>query len=388
MGNRTAKFIAVLFVSAIGAPLAAWSQAAPGDAEDCLSAPKGVAPQGQHWYYRLERGTKRQCWYLREVGAKAAQRAQPAASANAAEPPASRSMQDAHAELTWPQTAAAGDVSATIPGPSATVTPSAAPQQPGATPESEQQPAVTSRWPDVTSAPPQAAPPPAAEATVATARQARKAAPSIAPAAAAMATASVPADKPTASLQTLLLVIGGALALAGIIASLVYRFAGSTVRVQAHDGARRRVDWDKWESAPVGSPAPWADDAGALTEQPRRPRFEDASAMVLRSGERAADMIEVRAAEAEPAEAVTPHEPVASDADATAQHALSEGTDAEMIEDAPATAEQRDDDLDIDIITQMLERLAKEGPKLDQPTSAADSADFSQSRQDQPGVRA
>ncbi len=33
-------------------------------ADDCLSKPKGAAPAGQHWYYRSDRATKHQCWYL------------------------------------------------------------------------------------------------------------------------------------------------------------------------------------------------------------------------------------------------------------------------------------------------------------------------------------
>ena len=35
-------------------------------ADSCLSAPKGATPSGSHWYYRIDRVTKRQCWYLRE----------------------------------------------------------------------------------------------------------------------------------------------------------------------------------------------------------------------------------------------------------------------------------------------------------------------------------
>ena len=86
MGNRTAKFISALIGSIIaGAPLAAVSQNAPSapsaastenTAADCLASPKGAAPQGQHWFYRVERATKRQCWYLRAEGAKATQSAQ------------------------------------------------------------------------------------------------------------------------------------------------------------------------------------------------------------------------------------------------------------------------------------------------------------------------
>ena len=84
MGNRSAKFVAALLAGIVaGAPLPAVSQSAPSAAEDCLAAPKGAAPEGQHWYYRIDRGTKRQCWYLREEGARPAQAAansQPAAS--------------------------------------------------------------------------------------------------------------------------------------------------------------------------------------------------------------------------------------------------------------------------------------------------------------------
>ncbi|MFK4724453.1 hypothetical protein ABIE89_005553 [Bradyrhizobium niftali] len=83
MGNRTAKFISALVGSIIaGAPLAAVSQNAPSAsntanaAADCLASPKSTAPQGQHWHYRLDRATKRQCWYLRAEGSKATQSAQ------------------------------------------------------------------------------------------------------------------------------------------------------------------------------------------------------------------------------------------------------------------------------------------------------------------------
>jgi hypothetical protein len=34
------------------------------NAAECLTAPKGAAPQGSHWYYRLERGSQRKCWRL------------------------------------------------------------------------------------------------------------------------------------------------------------------------------------------------------------------------------------------------------------------------------------------------------------------------------------
>src|SRR5262245_1941813 len=39
-------------------------------ADECLSGPKGTAPAGSHWYYRVERSTGRHCWYLGAQGQK------------------------------------------------------------------------------------------------------------------------------------------------------------------------------------------------------------------------------------------------------------------------------------------------------------------------------
>ncbi|MGA8816588.1 MAG: hypothetical protein WB624_04805, partial [Xanthobacteraceae bacterium] len=33
-------------------------------AENCAAAPKAAAPQGQHWYYHVDRATRHKCWYL------------------------------------------------------------------------------------------------------------------------------------------------------------------------------------------------------------------------------------------------------------------------------------------------------------------------------------
>ena len=34
----------------------------------CAEAPAGLAPEGEHWYYRLDRETHRKCWYMRAFG--------------------------------------------------------------------------------------------------------------------------------------------------------------------------------------------------------------------------------------------------------------------------------------------------------------------------------
>jgi hypothetical protein len=38
-------------------------------ASECIAKPNGPPSQGEHWYYRTERATKRQCWYLGLEGA-------------------------------------------------------------------------------------------------------------------------------------------------------------------------------------------------------------------------------------------------------------------------------------------------------------------------------
>ena len=111
MGNRTAKFISALIGSIVaGAPIAAVSQNAPAAssaanaAADCLASPKGIAPQGQHWYYRVERSTKRQCWYLRAEGGKdnAKDSAKPVQTAAGPDQPVVVDDQDAdHSAPAW-----------------------------------------------------------------------------------------------------------------------------------------------------------------------------------------------------------------------------------------------------------------------------------------------
>lgn len=37
-------------------------------ADDCIAKPNSPAPQGQHWYYRIDHANKRQCWRLGPEG--------------------------------------------------------------------------------------------------------------------------------------------------------------------------------------------------------------------------------------------------------------------------------------------------------------------------------
>lgn len=396
MGNRTAKFISALIGSIIaGAPLAAVSQNAPSvpstastatastanAASDCLASPKGATPQGQHWFYRVERTTKRQCWYLRaeggkegaKDGAKPTQSAQATADTPNAAPAAPQSTQNAHAEYITPQTSAA----ASTPAPAAAATQ----PPPSTTDANAAQPAVARRWPDVAPASP--APEPSAAAAVAPAAASVQpsAKPAASPAPVTFAAADASADKPTGSLQMLLLVSGGALALAGLLASVIYRFAGGRARVQTAD---RRMNWDHreddddsrapWHTEPaprVERPLPVDFDA-VRVEAPQIAAFSDAIGRIAAQGR----SIEVATAEPEETEIdyfdgefeierpaprlaaddIHHEEPAEHDADAHEEHVRDENG------------------VDIDIITAMLERLASEGPRLTPPAPETDLA--------------
>jgi len=404
MGNRTAKFISALIGSIIaGAPFAAVSQNAPSTpttanaASDCLASPKGVAPQGQHWFYRLERSTKRQCWYLRAEGgkdsAKTTQSAQAATDTTTADTsaPQQRSVQDARAEYLTPQSTAAPAVLAQA---------KPAPTQQAASPTADsnaQQPAIAARWPDATATSPAPQPEPAPVTAVAQ--------PSAKPAKApvALAAAEIPADKPTGSLQTLLLVIVGALALAGLLASVIYRFAGGRVRVQAGD--HRRVNWDHREPQDHDDGrAPWLEaenaprvrqsgpiDFDAARPQAARPQAPQLAAFTNEIGRIAA-------------QSRSTHNEVADELDEAdifdgefeietpaPRLAASDVHDEDAADEVPVDRDQDariEDAVDVDVITAMLERLAQEGPRLAQPSLEADLADLARSQRGQSAARA
>ncbi|WP_256809304.1 hypothetical protein [Bradyrhizobium sp. Bra64] len=414
MGNRTAKFISALAGSIIaGAPLAAVSQTAPtatstaNAASDCLASPKGAAPQGQHWHYRLERATKRQCWYLRAEGgkdnAKTVQTAQAAPDAPTADSaaPQPHSVQDARAEYLTPQSPAAPKV----PAP-------AAPTQQAASPaadDSAQQPAVATRWPDASTSP---APQPAPAPVTTTAQPSAK--PSKSPAPMALAAADSTADKPAGSLQMLLLVIGGALALAGILASIVYRFAArGRIRVQAAD--HRRVNWDNFEPHDHGDGrAPWlnATDIAPRAQQPRPIDFDAVRPPLSQLKALAPEALQPKPLEPKPLqlaaidreiEVIDAREPLARNAAAELDEADVFSGEFEIEASAPRLAaneahdeepadrdeaEAIDDAVDVDVITAMLERLAQDGPRLSQPSLEAGLADRARNPRGQSAARA
>jgi hypothetical protein len=275
MSNRSAKFVSALVATILaGANFTAVAEntansntktADTKTADSCLSGPKGSAPAGSHWRYRVERDTKRKCWYLGdEKTAKAAPAKQDAAApdtaatsadaapAQAAPPqpgpaqaaPAMRqSVANARAELTQGNVAPAGNVNV-------------AQADPAAAPANAPSSAVSTRWLDAqsmgsTNGARLAATQPTASAP------ADEAAPAPEPAAAPAppAPASVAAERSSGSTQMLLIVMVGALALAGLVGALVFKLTRTrTPPYQIRDEWRAPWDSIHTERAPTLMP--------------------------------------------------------------------------------------------------------------------------------------
>ena len=289
MANRARVIVSAIFVGAIvGIPVSILAKdvagvadgatsdsvmAAASSSTDCLTAPGRESPAGQRWYYRLEPGTNRRCWYLRDMPDRASQAASPRSntpqsmSQNATQsqlattapvprplartPQATRSLSNARAEstgtestgVTVPKTpvfiTTTGAVGAnrmsstgtdTIQGASSTLTSSDQADGPVATPAD----ATTADGPNagfgmntgLSPLPPEMPGSP-----------------------------NMPQEKASASLQVLFLVILGALGLAGVMASLIHRMARSWAR--RHPRPRRdsiwRVATGGWDAAAAGT---------------------------------------------------------------------------------------------------------------------------------------
>lgn len=297
MSKRSAKSVAALFASVMaGAHLATVTdlRAQAATADDCLTAPKGPTTAGSHWYYRIDRATKRQCWYLREDGDKAT-RATPPVSApatSAAEPAeprtiARKAISDARAEYISQRSRAEQTPPANIE-PQTTGTANSTPTvQDGkrsiGTNVLAPTPLATTRLFDGSGVNASSNPADVRTAAVvadpSTDRQQAVAEPvqqptlqqpaALQPAPGIAFAAADSSTKPTASLQMLLLVMAAALTLAGIIVSLVFRLG----RIRARRAMRRqrRAMWDSVKnkrSAPQPRSAPQTRSAPPMRSAP------------------------------------------------------------------------------------------------------------------------
>ena len=301
MSSRAAEFASAILIGVLAGVFAgAYLITMPyGAADDCLTEPKGDAAQGQHWYYRIDRSTKRHCWYLKGQGEKLARAASPERSTSEktafrrpdAAPP-QHAVAEAHAELRSRARIEDDTSAATAPAAQAPVVANAAaaPANSAVANDNSAGSNIMSRWPEPTgvsssvSAAPESSPlvvadstqpdPAPAPMTAAPMTASQMAAAPImtapmmtapvttapttaAPVAAAPVTAAPPTDvaapapatastsigKYSGSLQELLVVAFAALALAGLTGSAVYRLARIRHAKRRYDASRRSVDW-------------------------------------------------------------------------------------------------------------------------------------------------
>lgn len=253
-------------------------------ADECVASPKRESPPGRHWYYRVDRSTKRHCWYLGATGKTGSSTAGSTSSRRALFAKLRREESrpdrttDAHAELTngrVDETLRVDDASLIPPKDrNRAVEPQSFKQDPTAGAAADDaQSLVASRWPKSASTftlaneQPKSSFAVASAMTVADLRTTTEPIPGTSPA--AMSTAEAAASKApglavkrTDSLYTLLCAFGGALVLVSIAGGASYFMTGA--QEQAHDG---------WPSKPfdVTRSTSWLDPAANISDRFARP---------------------------------------------------------------------------------------------------------------------
>ena len=263
MANRTAKIGSAIFESLLaGAPITIITSSFADAAGDCQTEPGSETRQGQHWYYRIENGTKRHCWYLREEGERAEQATSSEGTAAASqrnETAVRGSIADAHDELPSPRVRAQQDGGASAARRARANMPTAATPEDNQNPGASASPAdsvprspVASRLSEPLAVESSVNPAPEASATMvadASPTPQAESSPVLAPV--TLAAAAAPTQKTEGALRMLLLVILGALALSGLIGNVVYRLGRARHVARAAAGRR-----DIWKSAdPARSPS-------------------------------------------------------------------------------------------------------------------------------------
>jgi hypothetical protein len=231
-------------------------------ADNCLSGPKGAAPKGSHWYYRIDHATKRNCWYVRAEGEKpvASQNSSVAQALPPAETPLQPSVANARAEASPVDVGQSNEVSAE-PAPS-----DADSNAPAA---DSRQSTVASRWLDQTGANAVAASTPKPADSGA---KLNSSTPSVA--AVPLAAADMRSASPSGSVPMLLLVIIGALALAALLASVIFRFGNARRNDRQDFGHDQHAPWDSIDVGATIRAPPLATEAPTPQTGPARDRHQ------------------------------------------------------------------------------------------------------------------
>src|SRR5262249_6541778 len=105
MSKRSAKLaVAIAFGLASTFTLTAIPRTVHA-ADECLTEPKGATSPGKHWFYHVERGTGRKCWYQRgqDDGASASSQDQSADASDDASSKDQAANDEAPAPIVRPQ---------------------------------------------------------------------------------------------------------------------------------------------------------------------------------------------------------------------------------------------------------------------------------------------
>jgi hypothetical protein len=267
---RAAKFASAISAGVAGSvPFATVPMSTLQAAEECLSKPREVSPPGQHWYYFIDRGGKRRCWYLHEQTgtsshAAISRRARRAAilAARERDPARARAPADAHAEFGLPR---GRDENAQVS--QQTLITSDYPK--GAGQDQFDNAAgvnawsvVASRWPEPAGVPAAAIEPPPASVVVASATPEAKQDASTAdvtPTAppVVLTSADTPAGGTPESLKSLLLATAGAITISGFAGSSVYFLAHMRRRPQSRASLSRQHEGQSAEWVDHALPPPW-----------------------------------------------------------------------------------------------------------------------------------
>lgn len=268
MTNRMGNSLTAILIGALaGVTLVIAPNGVARAADTCLSGPKGAAPKGSHWYYRIDHATKRNCWYVRAEGEKPAAPQNSALSQTSpqAVTPLQPSVANARAE------AAPADVGQPNAVAAETAPPAAANNAQGSDAPAADggQSMVASRWLDQAGAD---------MATGSTPEPADSGAsvnsPAPPAAVAPLAAANARSASPSGSVPTLLLVIVGALALAALLAGLIFRF-GNARRNDGPDFDRDwRAPWDSIDAGTTVRSPPLASETPTPRTGPARDRNE------------------------------------------------------------------------------------------------------------------
>jgi hypothetical protein len=251
MKTRAAKFVAAIIASIL---YSASAFAAPEDAEpaepradSCLTSPRDYAPPGTRWRYRLDRDSGRRCWFLKDEEKRAGKAAGPTAAAEqepAPPPPrkktsATRTLSDAHAELSQtPAEPAKPSAVRSAADPAADALVAESSQPSAARSLNMLAPSTATRWPAPMSTTAQANPTanpaanPPASATPpaepnADARQAPASTPPAKPQVMPRAVPPMPASERPMSTPMLITIIAGGLSVFGVLMSLFFAWVAS-----------------------------------------------------------------------------------------------------------------------------------------------------------------